>query len=68
MQDGDVVAVEQDDARYVVRRWLNGVEVQIKDHDGIYSEADMRGHLDLLRESGDTWVRYRNGRIDLIQP
>lgn len=70
MQDGDIVADRRDDGRYIIRRWRasDGALIPIDGHDEVYDEEEMYRRLNLLRPTGDTYVREQPTAARLIQP
>ena len=70
MQDGDIVADRRDDGSYIIRRWRtnDGVLLPIEGHEESYDEEEMYRRLNILRETGDTYVRDQPTTARLIQP
>jgi hypothetical protein len=70
MQDGDIVADRRDDGSYVIRRWraTDGALLPIDGHEEPYDEEEMYRRLNLLRSTGDTYVRESPTGARLIQP
>ncbi len=70
MQDGDIVADRREDASYIIRRWRSsdGALLPIDGHEETYEEEEMYRRLNVLRKTGDTYVRDQPGTARLIQP
>ena len=70
MQDDDIVADRRDDGRYIIRRWRapDGALLPIDGHDESYDEEEMYRRLNLLRATGDTYVRDQPTMARLVQP
>lgn len=70
MQDGDIVADRRDDGSYIIRRWRasDGALVPIDGHEDLYDEEEMYRRLNLLRATGDTYVRDQPTTARLVQP
>ncbi|HLG55581.1 MAG TPA: hypothetical protein VI485_09630 [Vicinamibacterales bacterium] len=70
MQDGDIIADRRDDGSYVIRRWRasDGALVPIDGHEDSYDEEEMYRRLNLLRATGDTYVRDQPMSARLVQP
>ena len=70
MQDGDIVADRRNDGSYTIRRWRasDGALLPIHEHDESYDEEEMYRRLNLLRSTGDTYVRDQPTTARLIQP
>ena len=70
MQDGDVVADRREDGSYIIRRWRasDGRLIPIDGHEDLYDEEEMYRRLNLLRATGDTYVRDQPTTARLVQP
>lgn len=70
MLDGDIVADRRDDGSYIIRRWRarDGALVPIDGHEEAYDEEEMYRRLNLLRGTGDTYVRDKPTTARLVQP
>lgn len=70
MQDGDIVADRRDDGRYIIRRWRasDGALLPIDGHEEPYDEEEMYRCLNLLRATGDTYVRDHPTTVRLVRP
>ena len=70
MQDGDIIADRRDDGRYMIRRWResDGALLPVDGHDEAYDEEEMYRRLNVLRSTGDTYVRDQPATARLIQP
>lgn len=70
MQDGDVVADRRDDGSYIIRRWRarDGALLPIDGHEDSFDEEEMYRRLNLLRATGDTYVRDQPMSARLVQP
>ena len=70
MEDGDIVADRRKDGSYIIRRWRasDGALLPINGHEDPCDEEDMYRRLNLLRATGDTYVRDTPITARLIQP
>ena len=70
MLDNDIVADRRSDGRYAIRRWRAADKqlVLIDGHEDLYDEEEMYRRLNVLRRTGDTWVRESPAPARLIQP
>lgn len=70
MQDGDIIADRRKDGKYIIRRWRSGdgALLPIDGHDELYDEEEMYRRLNVLRNTGDTYVRDTPATARLIQP
>lgn len=70
MQDGDIVADRRDDGSYSIRQWRasDGAFLPIDGHEESYDEEDMYRRLNVLRATGDPYVRDDPTTARLIQP
>jgi hypothetical protein len=70
MEDGDIIADRREDGSYIIRRWraTNGALLPVDGHDESYDEEEMYRRLNLLRNTGDTYVREQQTTARLIQP
>lgn len=70
MEDNDVVAERQSDGRYRIRRWRKADQTlhPIPGHEELYDESEMSRRLEILRTSGDTYVRDTSHSMRLVQP
>jgi hypothetical protein len=70
MQDGDIVADRREDGSYIIRRWRasDGALLPIDGHEESYDEEEMYRRLNILRKTGDTFVRDHPTAARLIQP
>ena len=59
MLDGDIVADRRDDGAYIIQRWRanDGGLLPIDGHEDLYDEEEMYRRLNVLRSTGDTYVR-----------
>jgi hypothetical protein len=60
----------RDDGRYIIRRWraTDGALLPIDGHEESYDEEEMDRRLNVLRATGDTYVREDPTTARLIQP
>ena len=70
MRDNDIVAERRHDGRYAIRRWraADGKLLPIDGHEDLYDEEEMYRRLNVLRRTGDTYVRETPTSTRLIQP
>ncbi len=70
MLDGDIVADRRDDGSYIIRRWRarDVALLPIDGHEEAYDEEEMYRRLNLLRGTGDTYVRDKPTTARLVQP
>jgi hypothetical protein len=70
MQNNDIVADRRPDGLYVIRRWRasDGRLLPIDGHEDLYDEEEMFRRLNLLRRTGDTYVRDTPTDARLVQP
>lgn len=70
MQNGDIVADRRTDGNYIIRRWRSsdGALQPIEGHDEPYDEEEMYRRLNVLRSTGDTYVRDTPTSARLIEP
>lgn len=70
MQDGDIVADRRDDGSYIIRRWRasDGALLPVDGQEETYDEEEMYRRLNVLRSTGDTYVREQPASARLIQP
>jgi hypothetical protein len=69
MHNGDIVADRRDDGSYIIRRWRanDGALVPIDGHEEWYDEEEMYRRLNLLRPTGDTYVREQPRAARLVE-
>jgi len=70
MRDGDIVADRRNDGSYFIRRWRSsdGALLPIDGHEESYDEEELYRRLNLLRPTGDTYVREQPTSARLVQP
>ena len=70
MRDGDIVAVRAEDGQFTIRRRRerDGALFPIVGHEDRYDEEEMYRRLNVLRATGDTYVRESSSDIRLVQP
>jgi hypothetical protein len=70
MQDGDIVAERREGGSYTIRRWRasDGALLPIDGHEESYDEEEMYRRLNILRKTGDTYIRDNPTVARLIQP
>jgi hypothetical protein len=70
MQNNDIIADRRPDGRYVIRRWRasDGQLLPIEGHEDFYDEEEVYRRLNVLRRTGDTYIREKPTEARLIQP
>ncbi len=70
MLDNDIVADRQSDGRYIIRRWRasDGRLLFVDGCEESFDEEEMYRQLNVLRKSGDTYVREQPTVARLVQP
>lgn len=70
MRNNDIIADRRPDGRYVIRRWQasDGRLLPIEGHEDFYDEEEVYRRLNVLRPTGDTYIREKPTEARLIQP